>query len=68
MIEADYLENYTNYTSYDKVKIRVLVVVNYKKSLAENKFDAYIKTEEKKSSINNQIYINSNQANSYNAL
>lgn len=45
----------------------MLDVDNYKKSLEENKIDAYIKMEEK-SSINYQIYINSSQENSSNAL
>ncbi|MBS6426587.1 MAG: CPBP family intramembrane metalloprotease [Clostridioides difficile] len=68
MIEDDNLEKDTKNTSNDKGKIRVLDVDNYKKSLEENKIDAYIKMEEKKSSINYQIYINSSQENSSNAL
>lgn len=47
MIEDDNLEKDTKNTSNDKGKIRVLDVDNYKKSLEENKIDAYIKMEEK---------------------
>ncbi|OJT78168.1 hypothetical protein BM530_04960, partial [Clostridioides difficile] len=54
-------------TSNDKGKIRVLDVDNYKKSLEENKL-MLIKDGRKKSSINYQIYINSSQENSSNAL
>ncbi|HBH3652670.1 ABC transporter permease subunit/CPBP intramembrane protease [Clostridioides difficile] len=68
MIEDDNLEKDTKNTSNDKGKIRVLDIDNYKKSLEENKIDAYIKMEEKKSSTNYQIYINSSQENSSNAV
>ncbi|MGX9757871.1 ABC transporter permease subunit/CPBP intramembrane protease [Clostridioides difficile] len=55
-------------TANDKGKIKILSVDNYKKSLEENKIDAYIKIEEKQSSTSYKIYMNSSQENSSNSL
>lgn len=52
----------------DKGKIKILSVDNYKKSLEENKIDAYIKIEEKQSSTSYKIYMNSSQENSSNSV
>lgn len=52
----------------DKGKIRILDVDDYKKSLEENKIDAYIKIEEKQASTSYKIYMNSSQENSSNAV
>ncbi|MCC0650720.1 ABC transporter permease subunit/CPBP intramembrane protease [Clostridioides sp. ZZV15-6598] len=55
-------------TTNDKGKIKILSVDNYKKSLEENKIDAYIKIEEKQSSTSYKIYANSSQENSSNSV
>ncbi|MCC0720693.1 ABC transporter permease subunit/CPBP intramembrane protease [Clostridioides sp. ZZV14-6105] len=55
-------------TTNDKGKIKILSVDNYKKSLEENKIDAYIKIEEKQSSTSYKIYMNSSQENSSNSV
>ncbi|MCC0696853.1 ABC transporter permease subunit/CPBP intramembrane protease [Clostridioides sp. ES-S-0048-02] len=55
-------------TTNDKGKIKILSVDNYKKSLEENKIDAYIKIEEKQSATSYKIYMNSSQENSSNSV